>query len=127
MKSHPKSHRQSANNRIAIDLSTDLFKYTDDKWLARRSSASWLGVGRDRDATPSTNHSVWSVHSCAEEKNRVLRTLTQYGIETTVDRMAKKQRIRDWILHSSGVYRHETAPESTPSASNQRQAFQSAS
>jgi serine/threonine-protein kinase SBK len=80
-------------------------------------------MGRERDL-PSANQSVWSVHSCAEEKNRVLRTLTQYGIETTVDRMAKKQRIRDWILHSSGASRHQ---ESSQSASNQRQAFQSAS
>ena len=90
----------------------EYFKYTEDKWLARRSSTSWLGLGGGGgggggggervDASSTTNHSIWSVHSCVEEKNRVLRTLTQFGIETTVDRTAKKQRIRDWILHASG-------------------------
>jgi serine/threonine-protein kinase SBK len=44
--------------------------------------------------------SMYSFHSSAEEKNRLLLTLTQYGIETTVDRSAKKDRIRDWIQAS---------------------------
>lgn len=43
---------------------------------------------------------MYSFHSSAEEKNRLLLTLTQYGIETTVDRSAKKDRIRDWIQAS---------------------------
>jgi serine/threonine-protein kinase SBK len=44
--------------------------------------------------------SMYSFHSSAEEKNQLLFTLTQYGIETTVDRSAKKDRIRDWIQAS---------------------------
>lgn len=44
--------------------------------------------------------SMYSFHSSPEEKNKLLFTLTQYGIETTVDRCAKKDRIRQWIQTS---------------------------
>lgn len=44
--------------------------------------------------------SMYSFHSSPEEKNKLLFTLTQYGIETTVDRGAKKDRIRQWIQAS---------------------------
>jgi hypothetical protein len=44
--------------------------------------------------------SMYSFHSSVEEKNKLLFTLTQYGIETTVDRSAKKTRIQDWIQAS---------------------------
>lgn len=44
--------------------------------------------------------SMYSFHSSPEEKNKLLFTLTQYGIETTVDRGAKKDRIREWIQAS---------------------------
>lgn len=44
--------------------------------------------------------SMYSFHSSPEEKNKLLHTLTQYGIETTVDRCAKKDRIRQWIQAS---------------------------
>lgn len=43
---------------------------------------------------------MYSFHSSPEEKNRLLYALTQHGIETTVDRKEKKQRIRDWIQES---------------------------
>lgn len=43
---------------------------------------------------------MYSFHSSPEEKNRLLFALTQHGIETTVDRKEKKQRIRDWIQES---------------------------
>ncbi|XP_039285368.1 uncharacterized protein LOC120351588 [Nilaparvata lugens] len=44
--------------------------------------------------------SMYSYHSSLEEKNKLLATLAEYGIETTVDRVAKKDRIRDWIQSS---------------------------
>lgn len=44
--------------------------------------------------------SIYSFHSSPEEKNKLLFALTQHGIETTVDRVAKKKRIRDWIQES---------------------------
>ena len=69
---------------------------------------SWLGLRERSDLhQQSTNQSILSAHSCVEEKNQILRTLTQYGIETTVDRTAKKERIRDWI-QSSWLYRSQT-------------------
>ena len=44
---------------------------------------------------------MYSFHSSLEEKNQLLYTLTQYGIETTVDRTRKKDRIREWIQSSA--------------------------
>lgn len=121
----------------------EFFKYSEDKWLARRSS-TWImsgfrttgilgstaanssenrmghdchhqGVllnGRPGPATSALNHSLQSLHSCIEEKNRIFQTLTQYGIETVVDRSAKKERIRDWI-QSSCIYRNHQQAESS--------------
>lgn len=43
---------------------------------------------------------MYSFHSSPEEKNKLLFALAQHGIETTVDRVAKKKRIRDWIQES---------------------------
>ena len=40
-----------------------------------------------------------SVHSNAIEKNRVLYTLLQHGVETTVDRSQKNSRILNWIKY----------------------------
>ena len=41
--------------------------------------------------------SFQSVHSNAVEKNRILYTLLQHGVETTVDRTQKNSRIINWI------------------------------
>lgn len=46
------------------------------------------------------NPSMYSFHSNVEEKNRLLHSLAQQGIETVVDRVAKKNRIKDWIQSS---------------------------
>lgn len=43
---------------------------------------------------------MYSFHSSPEEKNKLLFALTQHGIETTVDRVEKKKRIREWIQES---------------------------
>lgn len=43
---------------------------------------------------------MYSFHSSADEKSKLLYTLAQHGIETTVDRVAKKNRIKDWIQNS---------------------------
>lgn len=45
--------------------------------------------------------SMYSYHSSPEEKNKLLLTLAEYGIETTVDRVAKKDRIKEWIQNST--------------------------
>lgn len=43
---------------------------------------------------------MYSFHSSPEEKNKLLHVLTEYGVETTVDRSAKKVRIQQWIQNS---------------------------
>lgn len=43
---------------------------------------------------------MYSFHSSVEEKNKLLYALAQHGIETTVNRVEKKQRIREWIQSS---------------------------
>lgn len=46
------------------------------------------------------NPSLYSFHSNIDEKNKLLYTFSQQGIETVVDRVAKKNRIKDWIQSS---------------------------
>jgi serine/threonine-protein kinase SBK len=75
----------------------DLTKFLEDRWLTRTS------LDRQTDNSPEDEGlcpSMYSFHSSVEEKNKLLFTLTQYGIETTVDRSAKKTRIQDWIQAS---------------------------
>lgn len=55
---------------------------------------------------------MYSFHSSLEEKNQLLYTLTRYGIETTVDRLKKKDRIREWIQASAIAEEDEDEPVS---------------
>ncbi|PSN56873.1 hypothetical protein C0J52_00658 [Blattella germanica] len=75
----------------------DLPRFLEDRWLTRTSLDRQTDNGTDDDGLCP---SMYSFHSSVEEKNQLLFTLTQYGIETTVDRSAKKDRIRDWIQSS---------------------------
>nr|CAD7441954.1 unnamed protein product [Timema bartmani] len=76
---------------------SDLNKFLNDRWITRSSlDRNTAPGGEDDGLCPS----MYSFHSSLEEKNKLLFTLTQYGIETTVDRSAKKDRIRDWIQSS---------------------------
>lgn len=56
---------------------------------------------------------MYSFHSSPEEKSKLLYALAQHGIETTVDRVAKKKRIRDWIQESV-IQEEEEEEESEP-------------
>ncbi|XP_012274380.1 uncharacterized protein LOC105696474 [Orussus abietinus] len=86
-------------------------KFQEDRWLARLGAEKALNGGADErdELCPS----MYSFHSSVEEKNQLLFTLTQYGIETTVDRSKKKDRIREWIQASAIVEENEdeTDPE----------------
>ncbi|KAJ9599215.1 hypothetical protein L9F63_010299, partial [Diploptera punctata] len=82
----------------------DLSRFLEDRWLTKTSLDRQTDNGPEDDGLCP---SMYSFHSSVEEKNQLLFTLTQYGIETTVDRSAKKDRIRDWI-QSSVI---EEAPE----------------
>lgn len=59
---------------------------------------------------------MYSFHSSPEEKNKLLFALAQHGIETTVDRVAKKKRIRDWIQES--VIQEDDEEEDSSSAAS---------
>nr|XP_027227489.1 LOW QUALITY PROTEIN: serine/threonine-protein kinase SRK2B-like [Penaeus vannamei] len=74
----------------------EIYKYADDKWLVRTPRRDAAG---DVDGQ-SVCYSTFSMHSCPKEKDRVLRTLKAHGIETTVDRIAKRQRIHEWLERS---------------------------
>ncbi|XP_076246724.1 uncharacterized protein LOC143186820 [Calliopsis andreniformis] len=80
-------------------------KYLEDRWLAKLGAEKALNGGADErdELCPS----MYSFHSSLEEKNQLLHTLTTYGIETTVDRAKKKDRIRQWIQASAIVEEYE--------------------
>ncbi|KAF3429134.1 hypothetical protein E2986_03003 [Frieseomelitta varia] len=80
-------------------------KYLEDRWLAKLGTEKALNGGADErdELCPS----MYSFHSSLEEKNQLLHTLTTYGIETTVNRAKKKDRIREWIQASAIVEEYE--------------------
>ncbi|XP_053981216.1 serine/threonine-protein kinase par-1 [Hylaeus volcanicus] len=80
-------------------------KYLEDRWLAKLGAEKALNGGADErdELCPS----MYSFHSSLEEKNQLLHTLTTYGIETTVDRAKKKDRIREWIQASTIAEEYE--------------------
>lgn len=94
----------------------ELHKYLDERWLARSAEKEMAGkinflsepiftflsflftlVEYEPD---ELNPSLYSFHSNIDEKNKLLYTFSQQGIETVVDRVAKKNRIKDWIQSS---------------------------
>lgn len=99
---------------------SDVQKYLDDRWLGK-SAEKDMAENEPDELCPS----MYSFHSSVDEKNRLLSTLAQCGIETTVDRMAKKNRIRDWI-QSSVIVEEEEEDDSgtaTPTSSVSRTAI----
>ncbi|KAM3960732.1 serine/threonine-protein kinase meng-po [Aphomia sociella] len=73
----------------------ELFRYLDDRWMAKGYTDRVAGGDID-ELCPS----MYSFHSDPNEKNILLKHFRDNGIETTVDRQIKKQRIRDWIQNS---------------------------
>ncbi|KAI4470064.1 serine/threonine-protein kinase sbk1 [Holotrichia oblita] len=75
----------------------EVYRYMDDRWMSK------VGMEKNNEVAAEEEGlcpSMYSFHSSPEEKNKLLFTLTQYGLETTVDRSAKKDRIREWIQTS---------------------------
>ncbi|XP_062562205.1 serine/threonine-protein kinase meng-po isoform X2 [Armigeres subalbatus] len=102
-----------------IKTLSDVQKYLDDRWLAK-SAEKEMAENEPDELCPS----MYSFHSSVDEKNRLLSTLAQCGIETTVDRQAKKNRIRDWI-QSSVIMEEEEEDDSgsaTPTSTASRTA-----
>ncbi|XP_072947581.1 uncharacterized protein [Epargyreus clarus] len=73
----------------------DLSRFLDDRWMAKGYTDRVAGGDID-ELCPS----MYSFHSDPNEKNILLKHFRDNGIETTVDRQAKKQRIREWIQNS---------------------------
>uniref|UniRef100_A0A1A9WR84 Protein kinase domain-containing protein n=1 Tax=Glossina brevipalpis TaxID=37001 RepID=A0A1A9WR84_9MUSC len=99
----------------------DLSKYMDDRWLAKTAEKEMAEYETD-ELCPS----MYSFHSSPDEKNRLLFNLADCGIETNVDRMSKKNRIKEWI--ESSVINEEEEEEfdennsaSSPSSSVSRE------
>ncbi|XP_030369045.1 serine/threonine-protein kinase meng-po isoform X2 [Scaptodrosophila lebanonensis] len=90
----------------------DLTKFVDDRWLAKTAEKEMAEYETD-ELCPS----MYSFHSSPDEKNRLLYTLADCGIETNVDRQLKKNRIRDWIESSIITEEDEEENEETNSAS----------
>jgi len=78
-----------------VNLSEEVGKYVEDKWLTKIPEKP-----TDFDELNS-NMSMLSFHSSLTDKNRLLATLTRFGVETTVDRNLKKDRIKEWIATST--------------------------
>ncbi|XP_060535492.1 serine/threonine-protein kinase SBK1-like [Cylas formicarius] len=75
---------------------SDVYRFTDDRWMSKGMEKTNETLKEEEGLCPS----MYSFHSSPEEKNKLLRTLALYGLETTVDRNAKKDRIRQWIQSS---------------------------
>ena len=99
-------------------------KFTDDKWLKKPAGSGkgaggaggenkWLSDG----ISQLTMGSFQSVHSNAVEKNKILYTLLQHGVETTVDRSQKNSRIINWIQHGQATTATGHAASSSSTAS----------
>ena len=70
----------------------------------------YLFLYADRFEDETLCPSMYSFHSSPEEKNKLLHVLTEYGVETTVDRSAKKVRIQQWIQNSVIKEENEDMP-----------------
>ncbi|EDW01095.1 serine/threonine-protein kinase meng-po isoform X2 [Drosophila grimshawi] len=90
----------------------DLTRFMDDRWLAKTAEKEMAEYETD-ELCPS----MYSFHSSPDEKNRLLYTLADCGIETNVDRQLKKNRIKDWIESSIITEEDEEENEETNSAS----------
>ncbi|XP_028148478.1 serine/threonine-protein kinase SBK1-like [Diabrotica virgifera virgifera] len=74
----------------------EVHRFLEDRWMSKGMEKTNEALKEDDGLCPS----MYSFHSSPEEKHRLLFSLTQYGLETTVDRVAKKNRIREWIQNS---------------------------
>lgn len=83
----PKPEKRASVNEV--------LKYINDKWLVK------LIKRDDGDVdNQSCCYSTYSMHSSKLEKDKILKALKDHGIETTVDRAAKRKRIHDWLERS---------------------------
>ncbi|XP_050300564.1 serine/threonine-protein kinase SBK1 [Anthonomus grandis grandis] len=94
----------------------DVYRYLEDRWMSKGMEKITETTVEEEGLCPS----MYSFHSSPQEKDKLLHSLTHYGLETTVDRIAKKDRIRKWIENSviaeegmedGGIDEPETVPK----------------
>ncbi|XP_066154959.1 serine/threonine-protein kinase SBK1-like [Euwallacea fornicatus] len=90
-----KRYLEPKEERRPRDLK-DVYRHLEDRWMSKGMEKTNETLMEEEGLCPS----MYSFHSSPDEKNKLLRSLTQYGLETTVDRVAKKDRIRKWIENS---------------------------
>ncbi|XP_050699792.1 serine/threonine-protein kinase SBK1-like [Eriocheir sinensis] len=90
----PKAEKRAAAKEVV--------KYLEDRWLVRGGRGRGGQDGGEADGQ-SVCYSSFSAHSCPKEKDRLLGPLKARGIETTVDRLAKRQRIHEWLERSAAT------------------------
>ncbi|XP_047503903.1 serine/threonine-protein kinase meng-po [Pieris napi] len=81
-------------DRRAVNF-TELTRYYDYRWMAKGYTDRVAGGDID-ELCPS----MYSFRSDPNEKNILLKHFRDNGIEVTIDRHAKKERIREWIQNS---------------------------
>ncbi|CAK1550610.1 unnamed protein product [Leptosia nina] len=89
-----KKYIEPRTDRRAVNF-TELIRYYDYRWMAKGYTDRVAGGDID-ELCPS----MYSFRSDPNEKNILLKHFRDNGIETTVDRQAKKERIREWIQNS---------------------------
>ena len=70
---------------------TEINKYLNDKWLIR---APTKRTESDNESICYSSHSEVTEHG---DRKKMLKSLLQYGVETKVDKQAKKNRISEWV------------------------------
>lgn len=84
---------------------TEIMKYMKDKWLdskivVSKSASNILGnaAASEKDSICVYLNQRGSRHSLDENKQRLRRLMSTYGLETSLDQTAVKKRIWEWVL-----------------------------
>lgn len=84
---------------------TEIMKYIKDKWLeskisVSKSASNILGhtAASDQDSICVYLNQRGSRHSLDENKQRLRRLMSTYGLDTHLDQGAVKKRIWEWVL-----------------------------
>lgn len=97
----------NVENRAKV---TEIMKYIKDKWIdskmtLSKSASNLLGQtpASDQDSVCVYLNQRESRHSVDENKTRLRRLMSSYGLETPLDQGAVKKRIWEWVLSCEEV------------------------
>ncbi|CAG0900643.1 unnamed protein product [Cyprideis torosa] len=88
---------------------TEVDKYLKDKWLLRAPVVTPTKESGPTGADEAESLQ-YTLQSCTTEKKLLLKTFRSYGIETTVDREAKKQWLQEWLASAAVVQSEDDSP-----------------